>query len=107
MEIGPKKSRETRISEIQSDLDDPEALKDDDVRDATSTIAQIGPPDKRITMTITMRRPGVTIIASTRANPLIEAENQLLSPAINYDARSVALSQVITKFQLRASDAFS
>jgi hypothetical protein len=87
MEIGPSNNRETRISEIQNDLDDPAALKDDDVRDATSTIAQIGPPDKRITITITMRRPGVTIIASTRVNSLIEAVNLLLFPAINYDAR--------------------
>ena len=53
----------------------------------TSTIAQIGPPDKRITITITMRRPGVTIIASTRVNSLIEAVNLLLFPVINYDAR--------------------
>ena len=48
----------------------------------------------------------MTIMAPTRANPLIEAEYQLLFPAINYDARPVALSRV-TKFQLRVSEVFS
>jgi hypothetical protein len=65
IEMGPKKNRDIRISAIQNDLEDSAALKDVDVRDATSMIAQIGAPDNMSTTKITTMRFGPKIMAST------------------------------------------
>jgi hypothetical protein len=46
MEIGAKTNMNTRINVIQSVLEDPAALNELGVREAASTMAQIGMPQK-------------------------------------------------------------
>jgi hypothetical protein len=63
---GAKKIMKTTISVIQRVLEDPAALKELDVCEAASTIAQIGTPQKMNKMMSATMRSGPKIMASTR-----------------------------------------
>jgi hypothetical protein len=107
IEIGAKKKKDTRISVIQSDLEEPAALKEDDVREAASTTAQMGPPNKIMNMKSTTIRSGPKIMASIRCQLSGPSGSVERSSRDQGNSRSVALSLEITKFQLGSADTFN